>query len=556
MPDRNPEVLVVGGSTVGLLTAVFLSRAGVPTLVAERHPAPPEHPRAMGVGPRTVELLRAAGMADEVDAVCMDMSRGNLRMFSTPTLAEADLAALSRRAPARDDEYRRLTPQTLRGTCPQGRLDKVAVARASASGAETAFGTELLSFEHDEEGVTAQLAGPGGRFEVRSRYLVAADGARSGVRQALGIGTSGPGDLGDPLISVLFRADLDDLTGGWPFMVCDITTPQAPGGLLPVDGRREWIYHTRYSPAAGQVAGDFTADRCRALIRAALGRREVPVEVVSILPWQVRGAVADRFRAGRVFLAGDAAHVIPPVGAFGMNTGVADAHNLAWKLAHVLRGHAGDGLLDTYEAERLPVARTALEQSMLRLADPSLHWATGPEGARIRAAAGALNAPVVHLGYRYDSAAVLDADPRLPSPEDVALDLDGSPGSRLPHQWLDRDGERISALDLIDYRFALLAGPQGGAWMGAVGHAARGLGVPVDAHLIGEGGSPTVRDGSWFHEGSWFKDVGIDASGALLVRPDGFVGWRAHSLDALEDDPATVLEEALSRLLARTVRRP
>ncbi|MET7554051.1 FAD-dependent monooxygenase [Streptomyces albidoflavus] len=540
MSNRNPEVLVVGGSTVGLLTAVFLARAGVPTLVAERRAEPPAHPRAMGVGPRTVELLRAAGMADAVDAVCMDMSRGGLRNFSTPTLAEADLAALSEAAPARDDGFGELTPQTLRGTCPQGRLDRVAIERATASGARTAFGTELLTFEQDDEGVTCRLAGPDGPFEVRPRYLVAADGARSGVRRALGIGTTGPGDLGDPLISVLFHADLDDLTGGWPFVVCDITTPEAPGGLLPVDGVREWIYHTRYSSAAGQSAADFTPERCRALIRAALGRPDVPVEVRGILPWQVRGALADRFRHGRVLLAGDAAHVIPPVGAFGMNTGAADAHNLAWKLAHVLAGHAGDTLLDTYEAERLPVARTALEQSMLRLEDPSLHWGTGPEGRTHRAAAGALNAPVVHLGYRYDSAGIQGAVPRLPSTEDVVLNLDGSPGSRLPHRWLLREGARVSTLDLVDYRFTLLAGAEGEPWLRALERVAPKLGIPVDAHLVGDG-RLSAEDG-----GSWTDSVGIGASGALLVRPDGFVGRRVPALSA---DPEAELEEALTGLL-------
>lgn len=543
MSSTSPDVLVAGGSTVGLFTAAFLSRAGVRTLVAERHPAPLAHPRAMGVGPRTVELLRAAGIADAVDAVCMDMSGGNLQKFATPTLAEADLPALSRQAPPRTDEFRHLTPQTLRGTCPQGRLDEVVIDRARRSGAEIEFSTELLSFEQDDDGVTAHLTGPDGPYEVRARYLVAADGARSGVRQALGIDTAGPGTLGDPLVSVLFRADLDELTGGQPFVVCDITTPEAPGGLLPVDGKREWIYVTRYSPAAGQAAEDFTPDRCRALIRAAVGRADLPVEVVSVLPWQARGALAERFRSGRVFLAGDAAHVIPPVGAFGMNTGVADAHNLAWKLVHVLGGHAGPGLLDTYEAERLPVARTALRQSMLRLEDPSLHWGTGDEGRRRRAEAGALNAPVVHLGYRYDSAAVLDAVPELPSHEDVEQDLDGSPGSRLPHRWLTRAGERISTLDLVDSRFTLLAGPQGGPWLEALDKVAAPLGVPVDGHRIGGGAEVADPDSGWP------AGAGIEESGAVLVRPDGFVGWRARSLDGA---PAELLEAALSALLART----
>ncbi|MEW1923545.1 FAD-dependent monooxygenase [Streptomyces sp. NPDC088360] len=544
MRSENPDVLVVGGSTVGLCTALFLSRAGIRTLVVERRQAPPEHPRAMGIGPRTVEILRAAGIADAVDAQCVDMTGDDLQMFATPTLAEADLDALSRQAPPRGDAFGRLTPQTLRGTCPQGRLDQVVADEARAAGARVEFGTELLDFVQDDDGVTARVAGPDGVREIRARYLVAADGARSGVRERLSIATSGPGTLGDPLISVLFRADLTELTHGHTFVVCDITTPKAPGGLLPVDGRTEWIYHFRYAPESGQKAEDFTPQKCAERIREAIGpAADVRPDVVSILPWQVRGLVADRFRCGRVFLAGDAAHVIPPVGAFGMNTGVADAHNLAWKLAHVLDGTAGEALLDTYEAERLPVARTALEQSMLRLEDPSLHWASGQEGRERRAGAGALNAPVVHLGYRYDSAAVLDAHPELPSGEDVERDLDGSPGSRLPHHWLPRGHGRVSTLDLIDHRFTLLTGARGQEWLDALGKAAARIGVPVDGHRVEDGEGAADGTGT-----PWTTQVGIEDSGALLVRPDGFVAWRARSVD---DAPALRLGQALAALVAR-----
>ncbi|MEU2436615.1 FAD-dependent monooxygenase [Streptomyces rubradiris] len=543
MTSDNPDVLIVGGSTVGLMTALFLARSGVSARIVERRPAPPTHPRAMGVGPRTVEILRTAGLADAVDAVCMDMSAGNLQMISAPTLAEADLENLARDARPRTDAFGRLTPQSLRGTCPQGRLDTVVAEAARGAGAHIEFGSELLSFEQDHEGVTARVRDADGEREIRARYLVAADGARSAVRQALGIGTSGPGTLGDPLISVLFQADLDDLTRGHTFITCDITNPQAPGGLLPVDGEGEWIYHFRYSPEAGERAEDFTPERCAERIRRAVApAADLALDIVSILPWRVSGLVADRLRAGRVFLAGDAAHVIPPVGAFGMNTGVADAHNLAWKLAHVLAGTAGEALLDTYEAERLPVARTALTQSMLRLNDPSLHWASGPEGRSHRARHGALNAPVVHLGYRYDSTAVIGARPELPSTEDVEAGLDGTPGSRLPHRWLLRDGADVSTLDLVDYRFTLLTGPGGQAWLDALGKATAQLGLAVDAHTVED--DRAADDPS----ATWTAQVGIEESGAVLVRPDGFVGWRAT---ALEPEPDRVLTRVLGALLGR-----
>src|SRR5262249_7966292 len=156
-------------------------------------------------------------------------------------------------------------------------------------------------------------------------------------------------------------------TQGTSFVACDITTPDAPGMLMAVDGVKDWIFHTGSAP-----------EDCRELIRAAIGDPDLDVEVLSTLPWRMRGLLADRFRDGRVFLPGDAAHTVPPIGAFGLNTGVADAHNLAWKLAAVLAEEASPALLDTYEAERRPVAALALEQALIRLENPALHWDNGP----------------------------------------------------------------------------------------------------------------------------------------------------------------------------------
>ncbi|WP_181763916.1 FAD-dependent monooxygenase [Streptomyces albidus (ex Kaewkla and Franco 2022)] len=549
MCGRKVDVLVAGGSTVGLFSALFLSRHNVSVLVAERHEAPLAHPRAMGIGPRTVELLREAGLTDDVDAVCVDMTGSNLQMFSTPTLAEADVPALADEAPPRMDDFRQVTPQTLRGTCPQGRLDTVAAAAARSCGAEVEFGTELLDWQADDDGITAELRGPEGLFTVHARYLIAADGARSSVRGRLGIGTSGPGPLGPPVVSTLFRADLSAQTGGRTFIMCNITSPEAPGGLLPVDGDREWIYHSYYHPEAGESLEDFTPERCRARIRAAVGVPDLDVEIVGVLPWQAGGTVADRFRDGRVFLAGDAAHTIPPVGAFGMNTGVADAHNLAWKLALVCRGQAGEELLDSYGAERRPVALTAMEQSTLRLKDPSLHWGRGSEAVAQRAAAGALNAPVVHLGYRYESGAVVDAVPELPSTEEIGLALDGAPGSRVPHVWLKGPDGHVSTLDLVGGRFTLLAGPAGEAWLPAMREAADAMGVPVGAHVLGAG--PGAGGELADTEGRWPVAAGIKDSGAVLVRPDGFVAWRTEKLG---DAPYEQLREVLSQLLHRMAR--
>ncbi|WP_441248705.1 FAD-dependent monooxygenase [Kitasatospora sp. McL0602] len=481
------EVLIVGGGTVGLSAAVFLAHHGVRVHLVESAAGPQLHPRATGVGMRTVELLREVGLDRAVNEAAVDMAASTLGKISTETLAAAALPALPVQpagvGPATQPAF---TPAALRGTCPQNRLDAVLLSAARERGARVEYGTELLSFEQDAQGVTARL---GDGRTIRSQYLVAADGVRSQVRSALGIASSGPGNLGEVMTNTLFRADLRELTGPHGFVACQITHPQAPGMLVTIDGAKEWVLHTgpdhRPTP-------DF--------IRTALGAPDLDVEILSSLPWRVRALVADRFADGRVFLVGDAAHAIPPLGAFGMNTGIADAHNLAWKLAFVLRGQAGPALLDSYAAERRPVAQLAMEQSVLRLADPSLHWERGPQGAEARAKVGAVNAPIVHLGYRYSSAAVIEASPELPSTEDVSLALDGSAGSRMPHAWV-ADG--VSTLDLIASRFTLFTaeGGAGADWIVAaerLGLAAHGVDLPQ-----------------------------LPPGGALLVRPDGFVGWRA-----------------------------
>jgi putative polyketide hydroxylase len=248
MADTRIPVLIAGGGTVGLSAALFLAHHGVAALVVERQPGPSPHPRATGLGPRSVEFLRQAGLQEAVDAVAIDMPEGSLGKLSARTLASAELSGLPRTAPARPRSgwADRVSPAVIRGTCPQDRLDSVLLPAARERGATVRYATRLVSLEQDARGVTALLDDQ----VVRAEYLIAADGVRSGVRAALGIGTSGPGALSGPKI-ILFRADLSPYTKGQRFLNCDITNPDAPGMLMTVDGEKEWIFHTAYDPDAG-----------------------------------------------------------------------------------------------------------------------------------------------------------------------------------------------------------------------------------------------------------------------------------------------------------------
>ncbi|GAB2442833.1 FAD-dependent monooxygenase [Nocardia tengchongensis] len=524
MTDQRVPVLIAGGGTVGLATALFLSGYGVQTLVLETQPGPSPHPRATGISRRTMEMLRAEGLEAAVNAVSIDMVAGLGKVYAR-TLAETDFTAPNpaAAAAARLDET---SPALVRGTCPQHRLDSVLLPAARERGAVVRHSTRLESFIQDGSGVRAVLSDGS---VVHADYLIAADGARSEVRGALDIAISGPGPLGTPMIGMLFRADLTPYTGGRTFATCTIDNPEVSGLLVTVDGVREWILHV---PSDDSGEG-FTAARCTALIRAAVGDSTVEVEVVSVLPWRPRGQLAEQFRDGRVFLVGDAAHTVPPLGAFGLNTGVADAHNLAWKIAAVHHGWAGAGLLASYEDERRPVAATTLEQAVLRLPDPRLHWETSPEIVAARQEAGVLNAPVVHAGYRYESSAVIGSNPELPSTEDISLVLDGTPGSRLPHRWVHHHEGRMSTLDLVGRELAVLTGDA--EWAQAARDAAHALSIPLTVHRIA-----LVDIG-------WTGSVGIHADGAVLVRPDHVVAWRMIERPT---DPRAAMIDALGEVLS------
>lgn len=520
-----PEVpvLVVGGGSVGLLTAALLTHHGVPAVLVERRSGPSVHPRATGIGPRTVEILREIGLDTAVDAAAVDL-RGAAGKAVARTVVEmgtGDVVTVPMPTPSADELD--TTPFRLRGVCAQDRLDAVVAADLARRGADLRWSTRLVGIAQDADGVDVELEGPDGRYSVRCARVVAADGTHSAVRTALGVGTSGAGDLGKTMINILFRADLRPHLRGMSFATCTITTPEAPGLLATVDGATNWVFHVACDVDAGERPDDFTPERCVAVVRAAVGDPDLDVEVRSVLPWRPRSSLADRFAVGRVFLVGDAAHTVSPLGAFGLNTGVADAHNLAWKLAAVHHGEAGAGLLDTYAHEREPVAAATLDQAMRRLADPELHWGRGPEADAARAAAGVWAAPVVHLGQRYDSAAVVDPRPELPSTVDLAAALDGSPGSRVPHAWI----EGVSTLDLVASRWTLLVGTAGECWL----TAAVDVGLP--AHRVAV---------------PW-----LPAEGALLVRPDGIVAMRTTTPTP---DPTRFLTEVLDQVLARPVAVP
>ncbi|MFE7562608.1 FAD-dependent oxidoreductase [Kitasatospora sp. NPDC057500] len=534
--DRVP-VLIVGGSLVGLSASLFLGRLGVRHLLVEKHADTSHHPRGRGNNVRTMELYRVAGIETAIREAASVLAP-NHGILQAPSLTGEEQEWLFREIDP-GGRLARFSPSSW-CLCSQNDLEPVLRRAARELGAEIRFGTELLSFEQDADGVSALLRSreTGEERTVRAEYLVAADGPRSPARTRLGIGQSGKGELFHN-VSITFRAKrLAEVVGDRHFIACYLTDPEADGALLPVDNREEWVFHAPWHPEHGEPLEAFTDERCARHIRAAVGLPELDVEVTGKAPWHAAERVADRYSAGRVFLAGDSAHEMSPTGAFGSNTGIQDAHNLAWKLSAVLCGWAGPGLLETYGQERRPVARVTGERASARSAEHSHPgYAVVPGVGR---QAGVL---AVALGYRYRQGAVAGTDPAGPVvPE--AFESAGEPGSRAPHQWLLRAGVRLSTLDLYEQAMVLLTGSAGTAWQDAARRAADRLAVPLDAYRIGDGADDDLAPEPG---GDFAARHGIGPDGALLVRPDGFVAWRSeHPVD----DPEAAVERALRTVLS------
>ncbi|MFD8199240.1 FAD-dependent oxidoreductase [Streptomyces sp. NPDC059701] len=536
-------VLIVGGSLVGLSTSVFLGRLGVRHTLVERHAGTSIHPRGRGNNVRTMELFRVSGTEPDIRRAAATLA-DNHGILQTPTLVgDAGEWLFKKIDPG--NGLARFSPSGW-CLCSQNDLEPELLTHARRLGGDLRFGTQLQSFDADADGVTAVVENrkSGERTTIRADYLVAADGPRSPVREKLGIGQSGPGDLFHN-ISITFRSRrLADVVGDRRFIVCYLTAPDADGALLPVDNRENWVFHAPWHPENGETVEDFTDERCSDHIRRAVGDPDLDVEITGRAPWHAAQRVARSYRSGRVLLAGDSAHEMSPTGAFGSNTGIQDAHNLAWKLAAVLDGWAGDGLLDTYDGERRPVAEATSARAAARSAEHSHPGfapppAAGGGGGPQR---GILN---VALGYRYPQGAVVGADPATPVvPEE--LSLTGEPGSRAPHLWLLRGEERVSTLDLYERSLVLLSdATEPSGWHEAATRLAHEMSLPLTPYRVGK--SPDADLLPENDDTDWAKAHGVTRGGAVLVRPDGFVAWRSPGP---APDPAATLRQVVRSVLS------
>ncbi|MFN6118775.1 MAG: FAD-dependent monooxygenase [Actinomycetes bacterium] len=562
MTDLHVPVLIVGGGPVGLAAAHVLGSFGVRSLVCEEHDGIDPHPRAHVVNTRSMELFRAWGIADAVQAEALPMEWFT-RVEWTTTLAGEHLGTLDLMAVPESDLVSRITASPhVACSCAQDRVQAALLAAVRGRGlADVRHGTKVTSLVDCLDGVRATIESGGRSQTVTADYAIGADGATSWVRGQLGIRMNGMPPLAQQ-INVYFHADLSELTEHRPAVLYWTITRAARGVFFAMAGRRRWTFNFEYNPAV-ETPADYPPERCRGIIAAALGRSDIDIEIQRVGGWTMCADTATAYRQGHVFLAGDAAHRFPPTGGIGMNTGLADADNLAWKLAAVINGWAGPTLLDSYHAERRPVAQSNPQYSVanaLKMASTGIGpTATGvverlesidPDVAAAQRAAmadsieqqrphfGALNQD---LGYRYDrpGAAVVPDGTDPPVLRDAATDFVATarPGSRLPHAWVVRDGALVSMLDLVGPHVLIITGRDGAHHLRCVTGVAE---VPTSHVVLGADIVGTDTD---LHD-----LLGIGPNGWLIVRPDGHVAARSASPDG---DGCAILT-ALAKVLSVT----
>ena len=548
--SENVPVLIAGGGPTGLMLSIQLSRFGVDSLLVEADPGTCDHPQAHVVNRRTVEILRAIGLESAVRAQTDPLAQGAVRFVTS--VAGAALASLELGSDRPSLTAGSAASPCMGMSCPQDLIEPLLAKKVREGPGRMLFSTKLTGYACDDEGVLATVSTAGETRQIRARWLVGCDGAASLTRKLAGIEMEGLPTLAY-IVGIYCHMDLSRWLADRPVLLYWTIDAENPVTIIHM-GHNRFCIQTAFS--GGHVAlNAFTPDRCRQIVRHAVGA-EVDIDVRSVKPWAMTAQTARNWRQGPVFLAGDAAHRFPPTGGYGLNTGVQDAHNLAWKLAAVLHGQAGKALLDSYEAERRPVALGNSEFSVQNVfgfakvmgpgaAAQGKRLATGevtPDvlGAEIQeildAQVGHFHSPGRELGFCYENGALIPDGTSLPKVKDPDRDYIpcARPGARAPHLWLQRNGRRVSSLDLYGRRFVLLASAaQAAAWRQAADQAF----PQVDLFVIGENAIDM--------DGNWRALYGVE-DGAVLLRPDGHVAWRASKAPA---DPARGLQEALDLIL-------
>lgn len=592
---REIPVLIVGGGAAGLTASILLAELGVDSLLVERHPGTSLVPKAHIIHSRTLEILGQIGLEDEVRREACPpenfthtswyTSLGGDEPWDRKLICSIPSWSYSTLAPY----YAQITASPM-ANLPQHLLEPLLRRRAEQlSGAERLrFNHEVTALEQDESGVTATILDrvSGASSTVRAQYVVAADGGKT-VGRMLGVDMIGPEPFVD-VVSLTFDADFSPYLQEDYSLIRLFLQPQPDGTVrrfsIVASGPAPWDRHCRHwrsgviLPVGSEREPEkYTEEDAVRDLRELFKLPDLEITNITMSHWLIESVLAERFQVGRTFLVGDAAHRHSPMGGLGLNTGMQDVHNLAWKLAAVLGGYASPELLQSYESEREPVSRRRVEFATFAFfnhlsVSGGFGMLPGASEEHNRGVLSALFSETldgetrraqleemiytlrrefqhgdIDLGFEYADSPVVVPDGTTAPPRDPVghrYQPVARPGHRMPHAWLERRGVALPSHRLLGHgRFLLLAGPGGRAWCDVATTISRDIGVPLDAYVIGAGGELSDRDGTWT------QLCGHDEGGAVLVRPDGHVAFRAAKMaSAPEAELRAALGVALGAL--------
>ncbi len=574
MQTFKTDVLVVGAGPAGLTASALLARRGVRSLTVTRYGATADAPRAHITNQRAMEIFRDLGIEDRVMARALPHHLMGKQVFATAFAGREICRMTTWGTGDRHADYAAASPSEM-CNAPQHILEPILLDAARSFGADIRFDHEVVAVSQTNDAATAVVRRrlDGTEFEVRARYIVGCDGARTIVGEQGGFELEGRAGLGNA-ITVWIEADLSRYTKHRSGALFFVRNPGNKDVLSIWTCVEPWTEWSTIFFREGLDASDLSEESVMPRVRAAIGDPSVEIRIKKISEWQINHVVAAKYRRGRLFLAGDAAHRHPPANGLGSNTSIQDSYNLAWKLALVLSGAAHDSLLDSYDAERQPVGRQVVDRANRSVEEvvpclmalgfepgqtesealARLDRLLGPDGEEQRQSLlaaldllnGQFNAHGVEMGQRYASKAVVsNGAPFPPYERDPELYYHPTthPGAPLPHVWLQRGTEDISTLDLCGYdRFTLITGIAGSAWADAAAQVSRETGVSIEPVAVGLGQLNNDVLGAW----SRMREIGDD--GCLLLRPDRIIAWRCPRGVS---DPAGALREAVTKILGR-----
>ncbi|WP_051294590.1 FAD-dependent monooxygenase [Gemmobacter nectariphilus] len=589
MEQIETQVLVIGGGVVGMTAIMLLTRLGIDARLYTYYPGTSPHPKSHILNQRSMEIFDELGLADKVYAVStppekMRAAGWYAGLKGSHPMSGREIGRVEAwGAGCEDPDYVAASPFRP-GNYPQMYLEPIIKDHADLiCPGRLVFNHELLDFTQDADGVTARIRDRATErvFQVRARYMIAADGGKT-VGPQLGIERQGQARI-MRMASVHFAADLSQIATGADVLTRFFINPDVGGswtsGVMIPEGpmkwghlSEEWVFHIR-NPDQSDAPLD--RDAIIAHMLQVLGLRADEIDrVIHVSEWLIQGIVAERYSEGRIYLAGDACKVHPPTGGLGMNSGVQDVYNLCWKLALVLRGVAGPGLLASYETERRPVAqanvKAALANAMnhfkidtaLGLSDQNDRatnwanmarlWSGQPDHATLREEVFKA-VQVQRLGFRHhniefgytyaDGALIPDGAPPYEPLDAIRLYEPATrPGHPLPHAWVSRDGVMVPLGSLVaDGHFLLIAGEDGADWVAAAQDLAAARGLPLRAIRLG------LDEGDYLDmRATWARLRRTDSTGAVLVRPDRYIACHMPTGVA---QPRARLAEVLGRIL-------